>query len=219
MLKSTETRWVLDQNQFKILKHWFANQNLNFENETIFSRQDYYLITQSDSLGIKIREPKMNEKGALESKLEIKTLVHDLGPQKFNDGNTGIVNTWKKYSFETIPDEDETRAIIHSFTEKQSEKNWIKIEKDRLLVKFDIEENKLVYAKKIINEGAGIELTKFKIKDTVYTSLGIEAFSVTNSDYSNFNQTMSFLFNDLKISSLNHLESLSYPQIIKKQNL
>jgi hypothetical protein len=215
MLLSTETRWILDENQFKTIQNWFANKNLNFENEKYFSRQDYYLITNSDALGIKIREPKKNEKGEQESKLELKILLNDFGAQKFNNNNTGMVNSWKKYSFETIPNEGETLSIIHSFTEKITDGNWLKIEKDRLLIKFDVKQNKLVDAKNIIDEGAGIELTKFKLRDKVYLSLGIEAFSITNNCYDNFNQTMSFLFNEIKISGLNYLESLSYPQIIK----
>ncbi|MBP9793020.1 MAG: hypothetical protein KBC56_03390 [Flavobacterium sp.] len=219
MLVSTETRWILNSDQFKIIQDWFAIQNLAFEQENYFPRQDYYLITNSERLGIKLREPKRNEKGEQESKLEIKVLSTDLGPQKFNNGNNGNVNSWLKYSFETIPNEAETGSIIKSFVGNETDRNWLKIEKDRLLIKFDTLENQLVDGKKIIDEGAGIELTKFKLKQNIYYSLGVEAFSMTKKELINFNQTIDFLFHQIKISGLHHLESLSYPQIIKKDSL
>jgi hypothetical protein len=215
MLKSTETRWILSLQEFEVISNWFDQHKLNFGKENLFPRQDYYLkLLNNNALGIKIREPKIAPDGTAESKLEIKILNQDFGAQKFNNGNQGVVNSWNKFSFETVRDEQETKKIIDSFTNKHKKDDWIKIDKDRLLLKYDLTTKSIVSGSTIIDEGTGIELTKFKIEDKIYYSLGIEAFSVSNKELENFNATMNFLFNQIKISGLNSQNSISYPEII-----
>lgn len=215
MLISVETRWILNPSQFEIILNWFIKHKLDFGKENFFPRQDYYLkLLNNDSLGIKIREPKKNLDGNAISKLEIKIMTNNYGCQKFNNDNQGIVNSWNKYSFETIENEIETQKIINTFTANKQHDSWIKIDKDRLLLKYDVENNVLVLGTTIINEGAGIELTKFKIENKIYYSIGIEAFSISNKELENFNASTNFLFSDLKISMLNNKNSISYPEII-----
>lgn len=220
MQKSIETRWLLNNEEFKIIEHWFNQKNIAFSNKAVFPRQDYYLkLVKSTNLGIKIREPKLinNEQ---KSKLEVKLLIEDNGAQKFNNGNQGILNVWEKYSFETIGNEPETEKIIALFTFNGCDlSSWIKIEKDRLLVKYDASKNEIVSAETIINEGSGIELTRFKIEKKIYYSLGIETFSSSNIEKENFNKTLDFVFNAIKISGLDSLQSLSYPEIISNHFL
>ena len=215
MLKSIETRWILNPSQFETILNWFVKQKLNFGRESFFPRQDYYLkLLNNNSLGIKIREPKTDSDGNAISKLEIKIMTNNYGPQKFNNDNQGIVNSWNKYSFETIENEIETQKIINTFTANKQHDSWIKIDKDRLLLKYDVENNVFVLGSIIIDEGAGVELTKFKIENKIYYSIGIEAFSVSNKELENFNATAKFLFSDLKISQLSNNNSISYPEII-----
>lgn len=220
MQKSIETRWLLSSNEFKTIEHWFNQKDVYFKNTADFPRQDYYLkLVKNTNLGIKIREPKLvnNEQ---KSKLEIKLLLEDNGSQKFNNNNQGIVNTWEKFSFETIGNEPETEKIIALFTFNGCDlQSWIKVEKDRLLVKFDTIKNTIVTAETIIDEGSGIELTKFKIENKIYYSLGIETFSTSKKEKDNFNQTTNYIFNDIKISGLSSLKSLSYPEIISNHFL
>ncbi|NHN25490.1 hypothetical protein FIA58_007355 [Flavobacterium jejuense] len=220
MQKSIETRWLLNSNEFNTLEHWFNQKDIHFKTTNDFPRQDYYLkLVKSTNLGIKIREPKL-VKNEQKSKLEVKLLIKDNGAQKFNNNNQGIVNTWEKYSFETIGNEPETEKIIALFVFNGSDLNsWIKIEKDRLLIKFDTENKKLVSADSLIHEGSGIELTRFKIENKVYYSLGIETFSNSKKEVDNFNQTTDFIFNTIKITGLNGLKSLSYPEIISNHFL
>ena len=220
MQKSIETRWLLSANEFKTIEHWFNQKDIHFKTTNDFPRQDYYLkLVKSTNLGIKIREPKL-VKNEQKSKLEVKLLIEDNGAQKFNNNNQGIVNIWEKYSFETIGNEPETEKIIALFTFKGfDQSSWIKIEKDRLLVKFDTSKNEIVSAETIINEGSGIELTRFKIENKIYYSLGIETFSSSNIEKENFNATTNYVFNDIKISGLDSLQSLSYPEIISNHFL
>lgn len=214
MQKSTETRWNLTSEEVKIAENWFKNFGEKFLIPKSFPRQDYYVKTNTNTLGIKIREPKLinNEQ---KSKLEVKILVGDNGVQNFYNNNEGKVNTWIKHSFETIGNEPEIEKIISSFAGKESDiQLWIKIEKDRLLVKFDATENKIVSSKSMIDEGSGIELTHFTLGKENYFSLGIESFSSTNIEEENFIKTVKFLFEDMQISGLTSLKSLSYPEII-----
>ncbi|KIX20593.1 hypothetical protein SY27_11840 [Flavobacterium sp. 316] len=219
MQKSIETRWLLNFNEFKTIEHWFKQKETSFKNKDLFPRQDYYLkLVKSTNLGIKIREPKLvnNEQ---KSKLEVKLLIQDNGIYKFNNNNHGNVNTWLKYSFETIGNEIETARILNLFTNQNTQEPWIKIDKDRILVKFDTKEKQLVSGDTIIDEGSGIELTKFKINNTIYYSLGIETFSSSNIETNNFDETVDFFFKEVKISNLNTLKSLSYPEIISNHFL
>lgn len=213
MLSSTETRWFLNKISSKEVENWFNAKGVFFKSENLFPRQDYYLKQLDKNLGVKIREPKKDENGNLKTQLEIKILSNDIGATKFNNGNNGYVNSWKKFSFSLVPNEAEMSKIINSFTENSNYPNdWIKIDKDRLLIKFNTKSKSLVSSDSIIDEGAGIELTKLKINETVYFSLGIEAFSTTNKELENFNATTNFLFNDLKIAGLDKEDSLTYPE-------
>lgn len=214
MLVSTETRWVLSSDEMNIVEKWFSKHNEYFKDGNLFERQDYYLKTDSTQLGVKLREPKKNEKGEIIAKVEIKTLTENLGPQKFNNGNNGNVNSWVKFSFDTDPQKNPLDIIIGSSSNFLSNE-WIIIEKDRLLVKYDAENDKIVSGKEMIGSGSGIELTKYKLNNNVYYSLGIESFSDKKGNTNEvFYQTMNFLFTDIKISGLEYTNSKSYPEIL-----
>ncbi|GAA4774930.1 MULTISPECIES: hypothetical protein [Flavobacterium] len=214
MLVSTETRWILSSDQVNIIEKWFSNYNEYFEESNLFQRQDYYLKTNSTELGIKLREPKKDEKGEVIAKLEAKKLLEDYGAKKFSNGNNGNVNSWVKFSFDTDPQKNPLDLIIGNSSNMLSSE-WIKIEKDRLLVKYDAENERIVSGKEMIGSGSGIELTKYKLNNNVYYSLGIESFSDKKGNTNEvFYQTMNFLFTDIKISGLEYTNSKSYPEIL-----
>ncbi len=214
MLVSTETRWILSSDQVNIIEKWFSNYNEYFEESNLFQRQDYYLKTNSTELGIKLREPKKDEKGEVIAKLEAKKLLEDYGAKKFSNGNNGNVNSWVKFSFNTDPQKNPLDLIIGNSSNMLSSE-WIKIEKDRLLVKYDAENERIVSGKEMIGSGSGIELTKYKLNNNVYYSLGIESFSDKKGNTNEvFYQTMNFLFTDIKISGLEYTNSKSYPEIL-----
>lgn len=213
MLKSTETRWFLNDKSLEVIENWFNSKDLFFKGKDLFPRQDYYLNLLHKNLGIKIREPKKDENGALKTQLEIKILSRDDGAVKFNNGNTSYVNSWKKYSFSLVPNEIESSEIIKLFLPNSvNSTDWLKIDKDRLLIKFDVKNERLVSSDTIVDQGAGIELTKLKMNGKIYYSLGIEAFSTSNKEQQNFDIATGFLFNELKISGLKKEDSLSYPE-------
>jgi len=213
MQLSTETRWILSANEMNIAEKWFLNFGEKFSEKNDFPRQDYYLKTNSKTLGIKIREPKKDGNGNVIAKLELKTLVQDLGAYKFDNQNIGTVNNWVKYSFD-LDSKTNPLDVLQNVVSKEITMDWILIEKDRLLVKFDLDNKKIVSGKEMINNGAGIELTKFLLENKVYYSLGIEAFGDKESIEKTFFNTMQFLFNSMKISSLLNENSKSYPEIV-----
>lgn len=197
MLASTETRWILSSDEIKIVEKWFSKYNESFKEGDLFERQDYYLKTDSTELGIKLREPKKNEKGEVIAKLEIKTLTTDFSVQKFNNGNSGNVNSWVKFSFDTDPQKNPLDLIIGNSSNMLSSE-WIKIEKNRLLVKYDFENDRIVSGKEMIGSGSGIESFSDKKGNTNEV----------------FYQTMNFLLTDIKISGLEQVNSKSYPEIL-----
>lgn len=217
MQKSTETRWILNANEFDIVLTWYRTHQLYFKEPDIYPRQDYYLLLpDTKNLGIKIREPKPTGSGSLKSKLEIKILTADDGVQHFNLNNAGVVTHWSKFSFETIENEAETMGVVNLFSKSEMPGTWIKIEKDRLLLKFDTQTKAIVSGDQIIPEGSGLEITRFKINLMVYYSFGIEAFSSSDTESGNFSATMDFLFNEIPIQHLKPDRSLSYPEILSR---
>lgn len=213
MQLSTETRWILSANEVDIAENWFLNFGEKFLDTNHFPRQDYYLKTNSKTLGIKIREPKKDVNGNVMAKLELKSLVRDLGACKFDNENIGTVNNWVKYSFD-LDSKTNPLEVLQNVLSKEIEMDWILIEKDRLLVKFDLYNQKIVSGKEIITNGAGIELTKLLLESKVYYSLGIEAFGDKESIEKTFFNAIQFLFDSMKISNLINENSKSYPEII-----
>ena len=93
--------------------------------------------------------------------------------------------------------------------------DWLLIEKDRLLVKYNSLSKNIVSGKDIINSGAGIELTKFKFNNEIFFSLGIEAFAESDSSEKVFFETIEFFFNSCQLSGLEHHNSKTYPEILQ----
>lgn len=214
MLTSTETRWILNSSQVDIVKEWFKKYDQFFTEENSFSRQDYYLKTNSNNLGIKIREPKFDDQGKCIAKLELKSLLEDRGAHKFNNSNIGIINSWIKHSFDLDKETNPIETITNTLTASIYE-DWLLIEKDRLLVKYNALSKKIVSGKDIIDNGAGIELTKFKFNNKIYHTLGIEAFAMSTSMVEIFFETIEFFFNSCQLSGLEHHNSKTYPEILQ----
>ena len=210
MAISSEIRWILNNNEFQIVEQWFEKYNISFPAVEDFDRSDYYLnIKKHIDLGIKIRDAFLDDKNIYHGKLEIKKRIENLGKIDL-DGSSGCANRWIKYSFDTSNDLL-IHDIINQFTFNDNE--WIEIKKNRLLLKYDCQKNKIFSSSSILNEGCSIELTKFLINKKLYFTLGFESFGT--DDKINLFDTLFTLFSDIGISNLKLINSKSYPEIIQ----
>jgi hypothetical protein len=166
MSYSTEMRWFFkDENQTKKITDWFAKNNLVFKN--VWDRADYYLLHQPETNGIKLRE----------GKVEIKVLQQDVGKQTLQNKNKGIANSWHKYAFKISDDNNDLMEIVNAFKGLRTiglNRDWIKIEKERLILKYSIENNTITKVADVntkIDNGCNIEFTKImcNAKDMYYT--------------------------------------------------
>ena len=230
MQQSTETRWFIDASQANSFEKWFNATpfKLKFPETDSFPRQDYYMnLPGISTLGLKIREPKIGKLSSkLESKIEAKVLVQDLGTATFLNSNSGKINRWTKFSFDLLPEEKTMMNIINALSGSTSihaldYKNfWIRIDKNRLLLTYDNKKKEIVDNRiQKIDEGCGIELTKMKVRDHIYYSFGLEAFSSSENDKDNLFETLGYLFNQTMLSDLPVNQSLSYPEFINSLDL
>ncbi len=212
MVKSAEVRWLLDKGQEKQVEHWFATYNQQFEQENNYPRYDYYLkLPDINSLGIKIRDPKEMEEGMI-SHVEIKKQIDKNKEFKFNEQIEGQLNTWIKYSIKLV----DAPLITEIVSSGSTTAEWIPVAKDRLIMKYDLNTRKLVDATAFIDEGCGIELTKFKLKEAIVFTFGFEAFSKSNQEIRNLIRTLPLIFESIGKIELDKKNSKSYPEILQQ---
>ena len=211
MVYSAEVRWFFgNKTDVAVIEAWFNTHQQFFANK--WSRADIYLW-QPDlhTHSVKIRE----------GKVEVKVLLQDRGVVSLPDENTGIANDWVKYSFELKENEEENTALLQQFNgsaPQHKEYNWLKVDKERLLVKFalhyDPESITTVAADAWPHEGCGVELTRIKINHQEYFTFGLEAFSKTRQEYKNLEQVVNHIMPQLKGINLNFQQSHAYPEFL-----
>lgn len=225
MQVSTEIRWFFnDQKMISEIEAWFAGYGLQLTKGK-FERQDYYLkLPGVASLGLKIREPKKNDRDIWQGKLEAKVLVKELDMPLLTNGNSGKANQWTKFSFNLANDDSTLVEIINSFSAHNNispldPNHWIQMDKNRILVKYDFD--KKTFAKDDnetkIAEGCGIELTAVQLTGILYYSLGLEAFSNSGKQEENLFETIKYLFSELKVPGLSKENSLTYPEFLSSK--
>jgi hypothetical protein len=219
MQASTEIRWFFqDRKEIAGIEKWFSDFHLELDDGD-FERQDYYLKMSSETkFGLKIREPKKEISGKWKGKLEAKILIKELAAIELENGNSGRANQWTKFSFSLQAGEETLEEImatyLHDNYSDNDDAHWIKMEKNRILLKYDIEQKKFIKGEVLINEGCGIELTAIRINDNLYYTFGLEAFSVTGRHEQNFFETLHYVFSKLKVPFLSTSNSLTYPEFL-----
>ena len=217
---SRETRWFLPDDKMLPIKAWFASLpgSTRLGDSHSFPRQDYYLkMPGAEDIGIKIREPKKDrESGKTKSLFEVKRLISEKEPMKFANNNKGYSGKWQKLSYE-LTDSDNDLILINP-TLPSSDNNWIRVDKDRILVKYDAGNKLIVEGSSNIREGCGIELTKIKIGNSVHYSFGLEAFSESGKKLDkNFYDCCDLIFDQPGLTGLALDYSFSYPEFLVKK--
>jgi len=214
---SKETRWFLANEKVQPIKDWFQglSKPKHFNVDEIYPRQDYYLIMPGvENLSIKIREPKKDAAtGKIKTALEVKRLVSENEPLELKNNNNGYSNKWQKLSYE-LTETGNDLLSINSLLPFSGD-NWLRVDKDRILAKYDAKHNSIAGEDDYPDEACGIELTKVKLNNSVYYSFGLEAFSKSGDKLDkNFAGCCNYIFDQINVTGLALGSSLSYPEFL-----
>lgn len=214
---SAEIRWFLpEQDQWDRILRWFRlqdqlplNKEGKYDSKTVsgpFVKQerdrtdDYLLIPDSDTVGVKQRQ----------GKLEVKALV--AGPRPFLLPDvSGRVDQWVRWSFKPS---DMIASQLR--TELHDSGPWRKVEKIRYLQKYSFESGLVaVSPDQWPDTGCNIELTVINVKASIGTwfTFGFEAFGSSGQVLTILDEAVQHYFtaHGRAPVQLDGRDSLSYP--------
>jgi hypothetical protein len=196
MFSTAEIRW------FRIspmpeLFDWFQSNGAEWERTT--ERTDFYQRLPREDLGIKLRE------GSVESKLRTSN------PHLFTlqDGYTGYVDTWEKFSFRIKEEDTETGDILSGMFEGQ----WISVRKRRMGLKaVSIGEGRwdLLPMHEFPENGIQLEYTRIELNDRTHYSFCLESFGADRPSLESWNLPL-----PPQVKLLPE-ESYSYPEFLSR---
>jgi len=214
---SKECRWFLTSEKIQPIKVWFEGLHKPqcLGDKDIYPRQDYYLVMPGvKNLGIKIREPKKDAAtGKMKTALEVKRQISENEQIEMGNNNNAYTNNWQKLSYELT--ENGTDLISVNSLLPAPGSSWLRVDKDRILAKYDAETKSIAEGNSFPDEGCGIELTRIKINNAAYYSFGLEAFSESGQMLDeNFSGCCNFIFDQIPVTGLALESSLSYPEFL-----
>jgi hypothetical protein len=193
MLCSSEIRWFIpiepsDAEAKDEILSWFKNgQPLKSEG---FRVDEYLLFPDCDTVGVKLREKKLEVKA-------IHSLPRPLNIRVVHNGQTITINgrtdQWVKWSFDledglkqSFEGELLTSVVKTLSGALKRSDAWVAVNKDRYLRKFSADSHRL---KEVPNtdrpsKGCNVELTVIKVQGNPedWLTLGFESFSPQTSD-------------------------------------
>jgi hypothetical protein len=164
MFPTAEVRWFTQGAIPSEVLGWFHESGSAFDEQPL--RVDYYLrIVESESMGVKLRE----------GRLEIKQRYGKPKIVHFSEHTTGRVEKWRKWSFRLAGTSSVPAGL------RASSNLWIGVRKERKLRTYLVTGTESVISDcdgKIIDHGCGWELAKIGIEGIgeAWWSLGFEAF-------------------------------------------
>ena len=215
MLRSLELRWFFKDILPIDVYQWFTDilpGNETFEEKP---RADYYLITQSDDLGVKLSRQQ----------LQVKIRKDNIDFTLNNNNIQGSLEYWIRYDWDDLHNKKNTKK--YKLYDRFSS---IKIDKKRLIRKYKILDNKLIQIPlpNTTDIQCSIEITKINVKEQVWSTLGFDWFlnnkipestiivdCLTNNK--TFKKTIKELFNqypNFKITKKHN--SFGYPYFLSK---
>ncbi len=198
-ITSAEIRWFIKGKIPSNIFDWFIGLNNNYVNQP--ERIDQYLYLKSnDSLGIKLRE----------GRVEIKQRINHIGNITPGNNVTGIAEKWQKWSFEL----NEAKQNISEISDQNK---WIPVSKTRILVNYGITEENIVTQKERASykNGCLTELTSLKLFNEDWWTLGLEAYGEENRLLDNLVLLSHLILNDKSNIKLSQDDSYSYPGWLK----
>jgi hypothetical protein len=162
MFPSVEVRWFYGATIPPQMLKWFREEHGSLEDPAC--RVDHYLhLPDRDSLGIKLRE----------GRIEIKQRHRRCGTVEFHERATGLVEHWRKWSFELTQASERFPQVM------VSDSSWIGVSKQRWLHRYRITGDRDIVPMDAVEypeQGCDLELTSVKAEGKEWWTWGFEAF-------------------------------------------
>jgi hypothetical protein len=162
MFPTVEVRWFYRGEVPPEVEAWFQQSAGRVERHPC--REDHYLrLTDTHALGIKLRE----------GRIEIKQRVGEHGVIRFHKRVTGVVENWRKWSFQLA----EARRALTSIAVPTT--SWIPVRKERMLRTYRLTVDKRVVpvsTSDVPRQGCEMELTEVHVVGQDWWTLAFEAF-------------------------------------------
>lgn len=194
MFKSSEIRWF--SQDYDLLWESFValpGKDMGISENV---RTDYYLKSDTENTGIKIREGN--------HELKVKYAEDEIYEY-------GLITHWIKWS---VAEEKNILTAI----DKNLLKDWTPVTKKRFKKTYEVmSDTELNFVNEnSAEEGIGVEFTQVHLEtlnQPIFT-VGLEAFSTSNKQRDNLMRGIKSL--DMGLTSFKDLDSYGYPQLLKK---
>lgn len=196
MLKSIEIRWFFKEPLSDIYLNSFK-KSCNLVNQE--SRSDYYLaVKDCKSVGIKLRNSRLEIKWQIDSKL-------------FTTSFNGIQGKLERCTRWECNDPDSCNHLLQTIS-LNKDNPWIKVDKIRLQKKFNlIDKTMIEVSPNNLKYDFAIEITDLKIHTHQWWSIGVDSFKGNNHmDY--FRQLIENYIDKNVYPYLRSESSYSYPE-------
>lgn len=198
MLISNELRWFYPGSIPEDIELWFKKNCLLDSSQPPEEREDLYLYSPSDFLGIKLRQ----------GRLEVKWRKSELGIIRFGDSVEGKAEKWGKWLCE-----DSAKESFQPTTVANTP-SWVSVQKVRYSQLYQIVPEfppQAVSANEGIDNACSVELTRLLIRENRWWSLAFEASGEEACLMDNLQKTASWIFNTYHWSKLLAADSFAYP--------
>jgi hypothetical protein len=203
MHPTIEVRWFLAGNASAEMRRWFERGAIPPTEEGL--REDWYLYSaENSSLGIKLRE----------AKLEIKQRLQNAGIHSFGQTVQGQVETWIKWDFSLDAEDRELPQF------NQSDGFWVLVKKERASKHYRIDADGItpIETASEAEQGCSLELTELQVWEQRWHSLGLETFG--DVDQAKLPEMMQFVLTDFNLTDFNLMlkvaDSFGYPHWLQK---
>jgi hypothetical protein len=162
MFPTVEVRWFYRGHVPLEVEAWFHQGAGKVERHA--AREDHYLrLRDTYALGIKLRQ----------GRIEVKRRVRRPGVVRFHESVTGIVEHWRKWSFQLAEPDRALSSLSVPTT------SWIPVRKERMLRTYRLTiDNHVVpaSASEALRQGCEMELTRVHAAEQDWWTLAFEAF-------------------------------------------
>lgn len=191
------------------LVNWFARRGLALSESTP-RRCDFYLRQpRRTTQGIKLRE----------GNIEVKERIQNLGVHQWGDNLRGRTELWRKWSFKLANTREGAADEALAITRGQQATHWIAVQKQRLLLLLDIQEEGRVAwapAPQFLKEGCQVECTRLQALGQTWHTIGLEAFSASGRERYNLWRSLDALSAEWHDMTLAAEHSFGYPSFIQR---
>ena len=202
MYPSMEVRWFGKGTVPQHVQEWFRRVWRMGEDPfcSVGSRTDYYFrLGGNDSLGIKLREGKM----------EVKQRLHQQGVVTPHQRGSGLVEEWRKWSYAL------SEAAIDAMQSSSPDPFWVGVAKVRTLCKYKVTGDRKVLAVSadaFPDEGGQVELTRLTVQGNEWWTVGFEAWGKETPMQECLNLVVKHVLADSEPPVFDAEDSYSYPK-------